>query len=711
MADKERVTENSRYFAFISYSHADEGWSRWLHRALETYRVPKRLIGRATGQGPIPGRLVPVFRDRDELSGAADLGSTVTAALEASRYLIVICSPSAARSRWVNEEVLAFKRMGRAGRILTLIVDGEPNATSMPGQEQQECFTASLRFELEPDGSLSTRPAEPIAADARPGKDGRTNAKLKLIAGLLGTGFDELKQREQHRQQKRLLLITAASLAGTLMTGVLAVTAWLARQDAVRNRDRAEDLIGFMLGDFRQQLEPLGKLELLKNVGDKAMAYFSSLNERDITDESLLRRAEALRQIGDVRLSLGDFGTALAAFQESLNLSRELSERSPDNQDWLFALGNAWFWVGNTHWQKGELEAAVAPLTEYLRAAERLVQLDAENRKWQLERGYALGSLGALAFARGNSEEAIRQYEAARDVTETLLEDTPDDIELLRSRIEYSSWLASIRESQGELQIARELHARTLQFTRDLLAMQPDDRRLWEEEILRRKLYGNVLLLMGQLDEARHVTRDAVERMRALIGLDPTNALWQRQLASLLEHEARLMRASGRCAEALPIADAGLEIIARLAEKTADMSNAELTRLGLLNEKAACLLTIGRVQQSRRILEELLARAAAPNQQRVDFVAYAGTLAMSRYLAGRASADDGQPDAARQQWEAGLAILEPKRPHPNYRAFQALLLYALGRNHEAQEIHARLSAQDYAEPSFTQLTNAKNRSR
>jgi hypothetical protein len=34
-----------RYWAFISYSHQDKSWGRWLHRALETYRVPQRLVG------------------------------------------------------------------------------------------------------------------------------------------------------------------------------------------------------------------------------------------------------------------------------------------------------------------------------------------------------------------------------------------------------------------------------------------------------------------------------------------------------------------------------------------------------------------------------------------------------------------------------------------------------------------------------------------
>ena len=97
-----------RYRAFISYSHADDAWAKWLHRALETYRVPKRLVGRQTECGPVPGSLSPVFRDRDELATSTSLGDTLTRALQQSATQIVICSPAAAKSRWVNEEVLAF---------------------------------------------------------------------------------------------------------------------------------------------------------------------------------------------------------------------------------------------------------------------------------------------------------------------------------------------------------------------------------------------------------------------------------------------------------------------------------------------------------------------------------------------------------------------------------------------------------------------------
>jgi len=115
-----------KYWAFLSYSHADKKWGDWLHKALETYRVPRRLVGKESREGKIPRRLFPIFRDREELPVSADLGANITEALRQSRYLIVICSPQAAKSVWVNEEVIRFKKLRRENLILGLIIAGEP---------------------------------------------------------------------------------------------------------------------------------------------------------------------------------------------------------------------------------------------------------------------------------------------------------------------------------------------------------------------------------------------------------------------------------------------------------------------------------------------------------------------------------------------------------------------------------------------------------
>jgi eukaryotic-like serine/threonine-protein kinase len=96
-----------------------------------------------------------------------------------------VCSPHSAKSIWVNEEIKLFKRLGREDRVLALIVAGEPNASEgKPGfSVEDECFPRGLRYRIGSDSEWSSTRTEPVAGDAREGKDGKTNAKLKLLAG------------------------------------------------------------------------------------------------------------------------------------------------------------------------------------------------------------------------------------------------------------------------------------------------------------------------------------------------------------------------------------------------------------------------------------------------------------------------------------------------------------------------------------------------
>ncbi|MEN2786542.1 toll/interleukin-1 receptor domain-containing protein [Sphingomonas qilianensis] len=233
------------YSTFISYSHADQRCARWLHRALETYRVPKVLVGTHSPFGPVPARLPPAFRDRDELPAGGDLGEELRAALQHSRFQIVICSRLAARSKWVNEEILSFKRMHGETRTLALIVGGEPYAG-----DERECFPAALRFRLGQDGTLSDLPAEPIAADIRPGKDGRRLALLKLISGLLGVKLDALVRRDVARRQRRLAVIAATSMAISIITIGLAIYAESQRRLADAQRRLADKSLAFLVETF-----------------------------------------------------------------------------------------------------------------------------------------------------------------------------------------------------------------------------------------------------------------------------------------------------------------------------------------------------------------------------------------------------------------------------------------------------------------------------
>jgi len=416
------LKDQTNYRAFISYSHADARQARSIHRFIEAFSVPKHLIGRQTDHGVVPRRLRPVFKDREELPSASDLSVVVDAALKASEHLIIVCSPNSATSRWVNQEVLTFKRMGRAGRILCIIVSGEPNATDIPGRESEECFCDALRFRLGDDGQLTNERAEPVAADARPGGDGLTVARLKLVAGMIGVGLDELRQRDLQRRHRRMAVITAASVAGMGITMMLAWAALVARNDAEDRRAQADDLIGFMLGDLRERLNEVGRLDVLDSVAVKALDYFENLPVKDLNDEALANRAEALLQLGQVQLTRGNLKEAMAPFGESLRAVEELSVRNPTNLDLLFDLGQAHFWVGYVYWEKKDLDAADQSMRRYYEISEKLYNTTPDNDDYILELGFSFNNLAILSDRRGDIKAALEYNLQMIDLSRTIYE-------------------------------------------------------------------------------------------------------------------------------------------------------------------------------------------------------------------------------------------------------------------------------------------------
>jgi hypothetical protein len=215
------VTSKFKYRAFITYNHADRRAAEWIHKAIESYRIPKSLVGQPGRDGPVPERLFPLFRDRDELSSSPDLSAAIREALAQSAYLIALCSPASSESRWVNAEIMEFKRLGRSDRIHALIVEGRPNLGSAEGG----CFPPALRFALGSDGTIDElQPVEPLAADMRPEADGKKDAKLKLIAGLLGVPFDALRRRDSiaARQHQRKVQAIAGSMTLLAVSGAIA---------------------------------------------------------------------------------------------------------------------------------------------------------------------------------------------------------------------------------------------------------------------------------------------------------------------------------------------------------------------------------------------------------------------------------------------------------------------------------------------------------
>src|SRR5688572_2180373 len=94
-----------RYSAFISYSRRDARFARSLHRQLEGYRLPRRGAAHPGSDRAPHARLRPIFRDEEEFCASYDLSGAVREAIAQSDFLIVVCSPNSAASKWVGLEI------------------------------------------------------------------------------------------------------------------------------------------------------------------------------------------------------------------------------------------------------------------------------------------------------------------------------------------------------------------------------------------------------------------------------------------------------------------------------------------------------------------------------------------------------------------------------------------------------------------------------
>lgn len=488
--------DGGKYWAFLSYSHRDAKWAGWLHKALESYRPPKQLIGTRTERGPVPARLSPIFRDREELASATDLGTSINEALSRSLCQIVICSPSAARSRWVNEEILAFKRLGREDRIFCVIVDGEPNASDDPSQLQHECFPPALRYRLGADGALSSIRTEPIAADAREGKDGRSNAKLKLIAGLLGVGYDALRQRELRRRQGRLFAIASAATAGMVITSGLAVAALIARATAQRQTilakreaETARQTTAFLVDLFRisDPSEARGNSLTAREVLDRGAARIGTelthqpQIQATLMDtlgtvymglglykpaQPLLESATAIRQslppqersdlalslshLGDLRTARADYPSAESAYDRALAIQRSL----PSNERDEAALAKTLFGLGSELIERGHDAEAERTLRSALAIQQRVTPGPNADTARTLQ-------LLARAVEDRNSDQAIALLESAVAMHRALWGAQP-----------YPDFAASLNDLGLMLYYDKSDYDRAEQLLRESLAMK-----------------------------------------------------------------------------------------------------------------------------------------------------------------------------------------------------------------------------------------------
>lgn len=210
------------YNAFISYKHAplDSKIAADIQRQLERFRIPKAIRKQSNIR-----KIDRIFRDKEELFATNDLNETIECALEHSDFLIVICSPAAKESIWVQREIAFFLKTHSKKQVLTVVVEGEP-ADVIPPILQEREVTVTLDSGEE---KTVLMPAEPLSCDYRGNlRKARKEELPRLAAAILGCSYDDLKQRQRRYRMRRMTL--GFSAAAVLLAALTGYYAWSASQ-------------------------------------------------------------------------------------------------------------------------------------------------------------------------------------------------------------------------------------------------------------------------------------------------------------------------------------------------------------------------------------------------------------------------------------------------------------------------------------------------
>jgi eukaryotic-like serine/threonine-protein kinase len=515
-------------------------------------------------------------------------------------------------------------------------------------------------------------------------------------------------------RRHRIGVSAAALLVLTLAAGV-ASSLWQARE-ARRQHLQAESLIEFMLGDLRKKLQPVGRLDALDAVGEKALAYYDTQQTRSLDADSLGRRARALHLIGEIAQLRGHLDEASTVFERAAQSTAALMARTPGDVQRVYDHAQSVYWVGYAAWRRGQAGEAQASFLAYRALSEQLVRMEPAKLEWQVETAYAASNLGVVDLDSQRPAQALERFTQARRVFDAAARARPEFVYDLAGTL---GWIAKAHEALGEFAPAIQAQ----QAKVEALGRLPDaatNRRV--QRLLANAAYelGRLHLSHGDVQAAATSAAGAVERFAQLSAQDPANLDWLSQLAAARLAAAEVHLVLGDPASARREADQAAVEVARLLATDASQAR---WHIGFQGALLALQLRLAPSAATLQPQAEAYLRAVAAFEasgHRLDAeqlrtvagleLQWAEALAHSSQSA-EALAHSSQSAQAQIHWRAAAARLAAPAAHGDLAAMASLARAQLGLGDVAgaARLADRLDASAYRHPAFADLRQRLSR--
>jgi tetratricopeptide (TPR) repeat protein len=526
------------------------------------------------------------------------------------------------------------------------------------------------------------------------------------------TAVDALRMLDAIADAPRLLRLrlAIAAVAIVMVGGAAKYTVDLARQrtEADQRRQQAESLIGFMVGDLRTRLTAVGRLDLLDEVGRKALDYFEAVPGSTLTGEELYRRSQTLQQLGQVRQARADMKAAQAAYEESLVLAQQVVNSDPSVAAWQVGLGASHFYVGDMKRRNGDLDGALEHFRKYQDIGRLLVERDPKNVEYKLELSYGHSNIAAILSAQRKFDDARRELERTRDIQTEIAKLKPDDRAIQTSRANNFNRLGVMLQRLGDYPGAVSSFESELAIYRQLASADPQNTQFKRRVPAAYQFLGSNLRALGEPQRALESFEAGVSAARELVARDPQNNDWQRLLGYSLLFAGRMRQLSGDRAAALADARQAHAAFAPAAAKNPGLTEQQNMLAQASASIADLLADEGQFAAASRecsaafpILDGLY--RAQPSDAQA-----ARALTLLLIVRGRIKDSLHDRAGALEDWSRGVEILSPHVSDTDFVMIEPYVrtLALLGDVERAQAPVARLRALGYRDRDFWSFWDA-----
>ena len=505
-------------------------------------------------------------------------------------------------------------------------------------------------------------------ADRYPTAQGLADDLKKFSTGqLVGAHHYSLRQLLSRwlRRYRAPVMVAAAACVILAVVGVVSVRRILRehrdaeaqRALAIQNRGEAEVLMTFMLGDLRDKLHPLGKLDLLDSVARRAVDYYARRGEQ-LSDSERGERALAQRNLGDVLAAQGHADTALHEYQEALNAALMLAAKEPANSSRQRDVSIAHDKVGDVRLVQGDAAGALAEYQASLAIAQALAARDPASTERQVELAVSHDRVGTVHVAQGDAAGALAEYRASLAIAVPLAARNPESAERQADVATSHNKVGDMLFAQGDVAGALSEYRASLAIANALTTRDPNNADHLADLAMTHNRIGDGRNVQGDTAGALAEYRAALSINQQLAAKDPTSADRQRALSNGRNSIGDVLLTRGELAGALTEFTAALGIDEALAAK--DPTNADRQRAlstshnNVGNVRIAQKDTAGALAEYRASLEidRKLAALDPTNTDRQR------DLSVSHYKVGDVRLAQGDATGAVTAYRASLAIRE-----------------------------------------------------